>query len=162
MAIKRHEIQQYADSTMLAGETVAPTNNDVVSLEDTRRLYQWVEGSVKVHDETYVIEQTSESANGRWELYSASDILFSDAVSTTDELNNGQQSEIIVTVTGANATLANIASVIVAPTSLPLPEGVYVTSATVVADDTVLVVFSNQSGTDGVAPIDFDVRVIVF
>ena len=95
-------------------------------------------------------------------MYSASDILFSDAVSTTDELSNGQQSEIIVTVTGANATLANIASVIVAPTSLPLPEGVYVTSATVVADDTVLVVFSNQSGIDGVAPIDFDVRVIVF
>ena len=73
MSLVRHEVQRYPTPAALAAETVVPTNNDEVHVESLNRRFNWLEGSSSIADNTYVIEQTSQSANGRWVAYAGHD-----------------------------------------------------------------------------------------
>lgn len=155
MATLRQEIQQYADVATLVAETLVPTNNDYVGIEDTNRLYHWKQGSTKPHDGKYVIDQTATTALGRWELITTSNILY--GTGTSDALENGQQSVVDITVTGVLATDAAQIAVTSANT---FPANVLVVSKEVVAVDTVRVVIDNQTG-DAIAAQTIDVTVLV-
>ena len=143
MAILRHEKQQYATPAALTAETIAPTNNDSTYVESLRRTFDWIEGSSLVADDLYVINQTSEAANGRWVTASAANVYTGTA--TTDDMSNGQISVIDVTVTNADPAKANVVAVTNADT---FEDNVFVTSKEVVAVDTVRVTIENQSGLD--------------
>lgn len=154
MSIIRHEKQQYANPAALVAETIVPTSNDVTIIESLVRDFNWIEGSSLPADNVRVIDQTTETANGRW--VSLSDITVFTGTGVTDALENGQSSVIDITVTGA--LLASVNDVLITDASV-FPTNVFVTSKEVVADDTVRVVVENQSGLSQTA-INFGVKVI--
>jgi hypothetical protein len=154
MAIIRHEKQQYANPAALVAETIVPTKNDVTIIESLIRDFNWIEGSVLPSDNIKVIDQTSETANGR--RVALSDVTVLTGAGVTDAMENGQSSNIEVTVTGV--LLASVNDVLIADASV-FPDNVFVVSKEVIADDTVRVVVENQSG-DSVPAINFDLKVI--
>jgi len=140
MAIKRHESQAYADVASVQAETLVPDPNDVISIESLQRSYNWIEASILAEDGTYVIKQAS-IATGRWIASHATNVYNGTAAVLPIALDNGQQTTEIITVTGVTLANANI----VLP-SVTATGDVFVTSASVVADDTVQVVVYNNSG----------------
>jgi len=156
MTILRHEKQQYADVATLVAEVLVPTANDTIYVEDLKRTFDWIEGSSATHDGVYVIDQTSETANGRWIASAVAQVYTGTA--TTDAMENGQVSVTDVTVTGADASKANLIALTNADT---FPANVFVTSKEVVAADTVRITVENQSGTD-VAAFAVNVSVLEF
>lgn len=141
MAVIRHEKQEYATVAALVAETIVPQSNDSVYVEALKRTFDWIQGSTATHDGSYVIDQTSSTASGRWQASVASSV--HTGTGTTDNMDNGQSSIISVTVTGANPSKANSVAITNAST---FPTNVYVSSAVVTANDTVKVVVENQSG----------------
>lgn len=154
MAIIRHEKQQYANPAGLVAETIVPTKNDITIIESLVRDFNWIEWSSLPADNIKVIDQTSETANGRW--VALSDVTVFTGAGATDAMENGQSSVIDITVTGV--LLASTNDVLISDASV-FPANVFVVSKEVVADDTVRVVVENQSG-DSQAAINFDVKVI--
>ena len=156
MGVLRHEKQQYATPAALVAEVIAPTINDSVYIESLRRTFDWIEGSSATADNVYVIDQTSETANGRWMASSVADVLTGTA--NTDAMANGQISVVDVTVTGATPSKANLIAITNADT---FASNVFVTSKEVVAAGTVRLTVENQSGTT-IAAFAVNVSVLVF
>ncbi len=156
MTILRQEKQQYANSASLIAETVVPTANDTIYVEDLNREFDWIEGSTATHDGVYVIDQTSETANGRWIASKFASVYTGTA--TSDVIENGQSVIVDITVTDANPASANMISITNADT---FPTNVFVISKMVVGMNTVRVVLENQSGTTQTA-IPVEVTVLEF
>ena len=156
MSIVRHEKQQYATPAALVAEVVAPTINDSVYVESLRRTFDWIEGSSATADNVYVIDQTTETANGRWMASSVADVLTGTA--NTDALANGQISVVDVTVTGASPSKANLIAITNADT---FATNVFITSKEVVGTNTVRITVENQSGSS-IAAFAVNVSVLVF
>lgn len=156
MEILRHEKQQYATPAALVAEVVAPTINDSVYIESLKRTFDWIEGSTATADNIYVINQTSETANGRWIASSVAEVLSGTA--NTDALANGQVGVLDVTVTGASPSKANLIAITNADT---FAANVFITSKEVVAADTVRITVENQSG-NSIAAFAVNVSVLVF
>ncbi len=156
MGVLRHEKQQYAAVATLVAEVLVPTANDSIYVEALKRTFDWIEGSTATHDGVYVIDQTSETANGRWIATSVANVYTGTA--NTDALANGQMSVIDITVTGASASKANL---IAATNADTFPTNVFITSKEVVAANTVRVTVENQSGAS-VAAFAVNVSVLEF
>lgn len=63
----RHEKQQYATVALLKAETsVVNRKNDESYIVENKKSYDWTEGDATPENLPYVIDQTSETANGRW------------------------------------------------------------------------------------------------
>lgn len=65
-------IQEYLLIADVAVELEVPKNPHFIYVQETGRLYNWVQGSVKVANGSTVLEQTSAVAIGRWESITAS------------------------------------------------------------------------------------------
>ena len=154
MSVLRHEKQQYATPAALTAEVIVPTANDSVYVESLKRTFDWIEGSTATADDLYVIDQTSETANGRWIASSVANVYT--GTGNTDALENGQMSVVDITVTGASASKANLIALTNANT---FPANTLVVSKEVVAADTVRVVVENQSGA---AVAAFAINATVF
>lgn len=156
MAKFRHETQQYLTVAAVVAETsITNKKNDVIFIEETNRFYQWKEGSSLAQDLPYVIDQTSETANGRWVAQTIVQ-KYDVAAVALDDLNNGEGAYTDVTVTGVMTSKAN--QVIVKGT---LPADLYVTDARVIAADTVRLVYENQTG-DPTTGLAVDISVLEF
>jgi hypothetical protein len=156
MSVLRHEKQQYATPAALTAEVIVPTANDSVYVESLKRTFDWIEGSTATADDLYVIDQTSETANGRWVASSVANVYT--GTGNTDALENGQMSVVDITVTGASASKANLIALTNAGT---FPANTLVISKEVVAADTVRVVVENQSGA-AVAAFAINATVLEF
>ena len=141
MAVLRHEKQQYATPAALSSETIAPTANDSVFVESLRRTFDWIEGSSTASDNVYVIDQVSQTANGRWQAATIETIYTATAVTTI--IDNGQMQVLDITVSGVFAGSACFVAITNADT---FPDNVFIVSKEVIADDTVRIVVENQTG----------------
>lgn len=156
MSVLRHEKQQYATPAALTAEVIVPTANDTIYVESLKRTFDWIEGSTATADDLYVIDQTSETANGRWIASSVANVYTGSG--NTDALENGQMSVVDVTVTGASASKANLIALTNAGT---FPANTLAVSKEVVAANTVRVVIENQSG-GAIASFAINVTVLEF
>ena len=63
----RHEKQQYATVALLKAETsVVNRKHDESYIVENKKSYDWTEGDATPENLPYVIDQTAETANGRW------------------------------------------------------------------------------------------------
>lgn len=161
MSLVRHESQQYANPAALTAETVVPTANDEVHIESLNRRFNWLEGSIAKADNKYVIDQTSETANGRWAATAVEGAkVFTGSVST-GAIPNGNTAVITVSLTdGASSTLlANSGAALGITNGGTFPKNVFLDSIVLTADNTAQVTVVNESGND-VAAFSVDVKAI--
>lgn len=156
MAVVRHEEQSYATVAALVAETVAPKDNDNVYVVAIKRKFNWIPGSTSTHDGKFVIDQTSQTANGRWVAASASNVYTGTA--NSDALENGQESAVVVAVTGAAVGAAQLPTVTNGNT---LPADVFVSACFISGANTVTVKVTNQSGA-AVSAMAINVSVLEF
>ena len=157
MAIKRVEEQRYATVLALQNETIVPGANDVVFVESLWRGFRWKAGDATAQDGAYVIDQTSETLNGRWVAASATSIITGSG--SSDAVPVGQVTEFNVTVTGASVAGANLP--IITNNDTLVGAGLSVISKEISAANTVTVRLKNDSNAD-VASQTVNVSVIVF
>lgn len=149
MAAKRHKPQEYATVAALIAETLVPESNDLVIVEATGRIYNWVVGSSATADSESVITQTSESANGRWIAVTAS-INKSTGTITFPALANSQSAVATSTVSGLPIGTAIVVTITNGNTaytgSTAIPDGVSIFQGVVVAANTVAMQIVNETG----------------
>ena len=161
MALVRHEVQQYPNPAALAAETVVPTNNDEAHIESLNRRFNWLEGSQAVADNKYVIDQTSQTANGRWAATAVEGAkVFTGSVST-GAIPNGNTAVVTVSLAdGASSTLlANSGAALGITNGGTFPTNVFLDSIVLTADNTAQITVVNESGND-VAAFNVDVKAI--
>lgn len=161
MSLVRHESQQYATPAALTAETVTPTANDEVHVESLNRRFNWLEGSIAKADDKYVIDQTSETANGRWAATAVEGAkVFTGSVST-GAIPNGNTAVVTVALTdGASSTLlATSGAALGVSNGGAFPTNVFLDSIVLTADNTAQVTVVNESGND-VAAFSVDVKAI--
>ena len=159
MSLVRHEVQQYPTPAALAAETVVPTNNDEVHVESLNRRFNWLEGSSSVADNQYIIEQTSESANGRWAATAVEGAKVFTGTGATGAIPNGNTAVFTVTLSGTGALAANSGAALGITNGGTFPANVFLDSIVLTADNTVQLTVVNESGAD-VAGFNVDVKAI--
>ena len=161
MSLVRHESQQYANPAALTAETVTPTANDEVHVESLNRRFNWLEGSSATADDKYVIDQTNQTANGRWAATAVEGAkVFTGSVST-GAIPNGNTAVVTVALTdGASSTLLATSGAALGITNGgTFPTNVFLDSIVLTADNTAQVTVVNESGND-VAAFNVDVKAI--
>ena len=146
MSVIRHESQQYATPAALAAETVTPTLNDEVHVESLNRRFNWLEGSTSTANDKYVIEQTSESANGRWVATAVEGAVVYTGSATTDDIPNGSTSVVKVAMTGAGTLLVASGAAIAVTNGSAIPANVFVESTIIKGDNSIEITVVNESG----------------
>jgi len=146
MSLLRHESQQYNTVALLQAETMPPTPNDEVHIEALNRRFNWLEGSTAVEDGLYVIDQVSETANGRWVATAVEGAKVYTGSAMTGNIGNGQSSVIYVTVTGPATLTAASGAAVGVINGVTFPKDVFVEAITITNDNTVQVEVVNQSG----------------
>ena len=159
MSLVRHEVQQVTNAVALAALTIVPTNNDEVHVEELNRRFNWLEGSVTVADNLYVIEQTSESANGRWAATAVEGAKVFTGTGATGDIPNGNTSVFTVTLSGTGTLAANSGAALGITNGSVFPANVFLDSIVLTADNTVQVTVVNESGDD-VAAFSVAVKAI--
>ena len=161
MAIIRHEVQQYANPAALVAEVNKPTNNDEVHVESLNTRFNWLEGSATVADNKYVIEQTSEAANGRWAATAVEGAKVFTGSASTGAIPNGNTAVFTVTLAdGAGSTLLPTSGAALGITNGgSFPTNVFLDSIVLTADNTAQVTVVNESGID-VPAFTVDVKAI--
>ena len=151
MALVRHEVQQYPNPAALAAETVVPTNNDEAHIESLNRRFNWLEGSQAVADNKYVIDQTSQTANGRWAATAVEGAKVFTGTGNTGVIPNGNTSVFTVALAdGASSVLATTSGAALGITNGgAFPTNVFLDSITV----------RNESGVE-VPAFNVDVKAI--
>lgn len=144
----RHEVQQVANAAALAALTIVPTNNDEVHVEDLNRRFNWLEGSTTTADNLYVIEQTSESANGRWAATAVEGAKVFTGSASTDTIPNGNTAVFTVMLSGSGTLLANSGAALGITNGGTFPTNVFLDSIVLTADNTAQVTVVNESGLD--------------
>ncbi|GHA66161.1 hypothetical protein GCM10009007_03270 [Formosimonas limnophila] len=148
MAILRHESQQYPNPAALTAETIVPTANDEVHIESLNRRFNWLEGSSTSADNLYVIEQTSESANGRWAATAVEGAKVFTGSASTGAIPNGNTAVFTVSLTGSGTLLADSGAALGITNGGAFPTNVFLDSLVLTADNTVQVTVVNESGVD--------------
>ena len=148
MSLVRHEVQQVTNAVALAALTIVPTNNDEVHVEELNRRFNWLEGSVTVADNLYVIEQTSESANGRWAATAVEGAKVFTGTGATGDIPNGNTSVFTVTLSGTGTLAANSGAALGITNGASFPANVFLDSIVLIADNTVQLTVVNESGAD--------------
>ena len=146
MSLVRHEVQQVANAAALAALTIVPTNNDEVHVESLNRRFNWLEGSTSTADDKYVIEQTSESANGRWVATAVEGAVVYTGSATTDDIPNGSTSVVKVAMTGAGTLLVASGAAIAVTNGSAIPANVFVESTIIKGDNSIEITVVNESG----------------
>lgn len=159
MSLVRHEVQQVTNAVALAALTIVPTNNDEVHVEDLNRRFNWLEGSTTVADNLYVIEQTSESANGRWAATAVEGAKVFTGTGATGNIPNGNTSVFTVTLSGTGTLAANSGAALGITNGSVFPANVFLDSIVLTADNTVQATVVNESGND-VAAFSVAVKAI--
>ena len=161
MAIIRHEAQQYANPAALVAEVNQPTNNDEVHIESLNRRFNWLEGSSTAADDVYVIDQTSETANGRWAATAVVGAKVFTGSATTGAIPNGNTAVFNVTLAdgAASVLLADSGAALGITNGGTFPTNVFLDSIVLTADNTVQVTVVNESGVD-VPAFTVDVKAI--
>ena len=161
MAIIRHEVQQYANPAALVAEVNQPTNNDEVHIESLNRRFNWLEGSSTAADDVYVIDQTSETANGRWAATAVTGAKVFTGSATTGAIPNGNTAVFNVTLDdgAASVLLADSGAALGITNGGTFPTNVFLDSIVLTADNTVQVTVVNESGVD-VPAFTVDVKAI--
>ena len=161
MAIIRHEAQQYANPAALVAEVNQPTNNDEVHIESLNRRFNWLEGSSTAADDVYVIDQTSETANGRWAATAVAGAKVFTGSATTGAIPNGNTAVFDVTLDdgAASVLLADSGAALGITSGGTFPTNVFLDSIVLTADNTVQVTVVNESGVD-VPAFTVDVKAI--
>ena len=161
MALVRHEVQQYPNPAALTAETVVPTNNDEAHIESLNRRFNWLEGSQAVADNKYVIDQTSQTANGRWAAIAVEGAKVFTGTGNTGVIPNGNTSVFTVALAdGASSVLATTSGAALGITNGgAFPTNVFLDSIVLTADNIAQVSVVNESGTD-VAGFTVDVKAI--
>ena len=161
MASIRHEVQQYANPAALVAEVNKPTNNDEVHIESLNRRFNWLEGSSTVADDVYVIDQTSETANGRWAATAVTGAKVFTGSATTGAIPNGNTAVFNVTLDdgAASVLLADSGAALGITNGGTFPTNVFLDSIVLTADNTVQVTVVNESGVD-VPAFTVDVKAI--
>ena len=161
MSLVRHEVQQVTNAVALAALTIVPTNNDEVHVEELNRRFNWLEGSVTVADNLYVIEQTSESANGRWAATAVEGAKVFTGTGATGDIPNGNTSVFTVTLSGTGTLAANSGAALGITNGSVFPANVFLDSIVLIADNTVQLTVVNESGND-VVGFNIAVKAIDF
>lgn len=100
MSIKRTGTQVFATVAALVAYTeIVNRKGDKVFIEGTMRELVWVVGSTATHNGVNVIEQTSETANGRW-LASIATLNTATSTVAVTSLDNNQSDVFTGTVLG--------------------------------------------------------------
>ena len=161
MAIIRHEVQQYANPAALVAEVNQPTNNDEVHIESLNRRFNWLEGSSTAADDVYVIDQTSETANGRWAATAVAGAKVFTGSATTGAIPNGNTAVFDVTLDdgAASVLLADSGAALGITNGGTFPTNVFLDSIVLTADNTVQVTVVNESGV-AVPVFTVDVKAI--
>ena len=161
MAIVRHEVQQYANPAALVAEVNKPTNNDEVHIESLNRRFNWLEGSSTVADDVYVIDQTSETANGRWAATAVAGAKVFTGSATTGAIPNGNTAVFNVTLAdgAVSVLLADSGAALGITNGGTFPTNVFLDSIVLTANNTVQVTVVNESGVD-VPAFTVDVKAI--
>ena len=161
MALVRHEVQQYPNPAALAAETVVPTNNDEAHIESLNRRFNWLEGSQAVADNKYVIDQTSQTANGRWAATAVGGAKVFTGTGNTGVIPNGNTSVFTVALAdGASSVLATTSGAALGITNGgAFPTNVFLDSIVLTADNTAQLTVRNESGV-GVPAFNVDVKAI--
>lgn len=141
MAILRTEEQHYSTVADLQAETIVPALNDVVFLRDLWRAFRWKAGDTTAEDGQYVVNQVSETLNGRWVAATVSTAYTGTA--SSDAIPVGQVSEFTVTVTGVSLATPTLLAVTNANTLVAA--GLSIEALYVSADNTVTVRLKNDS-----------------
>ena len=161
MALVRHEVQQYPNPAALAAETVVPTNNDETHIESLNRRFNWLEGSQAVADNKYVIDQTSQTANGRWAATAVEGAKVFTGTGNTGVIPNGNTSVFTVALAdGASSVLATTSGAALGITNGgAFPTNVFLDSIVLTADNTAQLTVRNESGV-AVPAFNVDVKAI--
>ena len=161
MALVRHEVQQYLNPAALAAETVVPTNNDEAHIESLNRRFNWLEGSQAVADNKYVIDQTSQTANGRWAATAVEGAKVFTGTGNTGVIPNGNTSVFTVALAdGASSVLATTSGAALGITNGgAFPTNVFLDSIVLTADNTAQLTVRNESGVE-VPAFNVDVKAI--
>ena len=161
MALVRHEVQQYPNPAALAAETVVPTNNDEAHIESLNRRFNWLEGSQAVADNKYVIDQTSQTANGRWAATAVEGAKVFTGTGNTGVIPNGNTSVFTVALAdGASSVLATTSGAALGITNGgAFPTNVFLDSIVLTADNTAQLTVRNESGVE-VPAFNVDVKAI--
>lgn len=146
MSLVRHEVQQVANAAVLAALTIVPTLNDEVHVESLNRRFNWLEGSASTADDKYVIEQTSESANGRWVATAVEGAVVYTGSANTDDIPNGSTSVVKVAMTGAGTLLVASGAAIAVTNGSAIPANVFVESTIIKGDNSIEITVVNESG----------------
>jgi hypothetical protein len=100
MARYRTKKQVFATvSALVAYSELVNRANDEVEITSLSKSFKWTAGSTQAHDGNSVIEQTSESANGRWIAPTAT-ILQNTGSFSVPSFDNGQKELLTATVLG--------------------------------------------------------------
>ena len=161
MALVRHEVQQYPNPAALTAETVVPTNNDEAHIESLNRRFNWLEGSQAVADNKYVIDQTSQTANGRWAATAVEGAKVFTGTGNTGVIPNGNTSVFTVALAdGASSVLATTSGAALGITNGgAFPTNVFLDSIVLTADNTAQLTVHNESGVE-VPAFNVDVKAI--
>ena len=161
MALVRHEVQQYPNPAALAAETVVPTNNDEAHIESLNRRFNWLEGSQAVADNKYVIDQTSQTANGRWAATAVEGAKVFTGTGNTGVIPNGNTSVFTVALAdGASSVLATTSGAALGITNGgAFPTNVFLDSIVLTADNTAQLTVRNESGVE-VPAFNVDAKAI--
>ena len=159
MAIIRHEVQQYANPAALVAEVNQPTNNDEVHIESLNRRFNWLEGSSATADNTYIIEQTNQTAVGRWAATAVEGAKVFTGSGSTGAIPNGNTAVFTVTLSGTGTLAANSGAALGITNGSAFPANVFLDSIVMTADNTAQVTVVNESGND-VAAFTVDVKAI--
>ena len=161
MAIIRHEVQQYANPAALVAEVNQPTNNDEVHIESLNRRFNWLEGPSTAADDVYVIDQTSETANGRWAATAVAGAKVFTGSARTGAIPNGNTAVFDVTLDdgAASVLLADSGAALGITNGGTFPTNVFLDSIVLTADNTVQVTVVNESGV-AVPAFTVDVKAI--
>ena len=161
MALVRHEVQQYPNPAALTAETVVPTNNDEAHIESLNRRFNWLEGSQAVADNKYVIDQTSQTANGRWAATAVEGAKVFTGTGNTGVIPNGNTSVFTVALAdGASSVLATTSGAALGITNGgAFPTNVFLDSIVLTADNTAQLTVRNESGVE-VPAFNVDVKAI--
>ena len=144
--IIRHESQQYDTVALLRAETVAPTLNDEVHVEELNRRFNWLEGTSSSDDGKYVIDQVSETANGRWVATAVEGAVIYTGSAATGVIPNGSTSVFEVTMTGAGTLLVASGAAIAVTNGSVIPTNVFVESTIIKGNNSIEITVVNESG----------------
>lgn len=152
MAKYRNALQTFATVSSLVSYTeVTNRKGDKVYVTEIGKELIWVTGSTLAHDGKSVIDQTSESANGRWEAPTASIKALSGSIAVPS-FDNGQKEVLTAIVAGLPVGTAVTVSATNAATAYggaSIPEGIrFDFSNSIKVADTIEVEVSNETGLD--------------